>query len=153
MIMGNLVSLALHFIALIFLIGMVENLEESFERASGWNVPDWLGFFIIWGIAFFLVWVADWRFMSFLGYESVYPWGIWIEWGLSSLVIAAGSDKLQKKFDLINTIPNIVGNVTVARKTGKTKDQLDQDPNKSEYIIQEPVMSPPPIYDPNDPMI
>ena len=119
------VTMLFHFVTLIFLVGIIENLEQAIERIIGKKLPEWLGFLIIWGIAYFVVWVGDWRFMQFLGYESDISWGIWVEWGLSSLVIAAGSDRLEKKFNLIKGIPNLLGNMKDAVRTREKYDDWE----------------------------
>lgn len=110
-------DLVIHFIALVFLTEILDSFEEGIEAATKKDIPDWFGFLIVWVAAYFVVWVGDWRFLHFLGYESVYTWGIWVEWGLSSLIIAAGSSRLEKKFDLINTIPAIITNIRTSRRT------------------------------------
>lgn len=118
----DFLPLVINFIALIFFIGILENVSEAIENFTNIRLPSWLGFLIIWIVAYFIVWVGDWRFMSFLGYESTKSWGIWVELGLSSGIIAAGSDKLQKKFNLIQTIPTILSNI---RGISKTRDPYD----------------------------
>lgn len=124
--MEEFANLSIHFIALIFLIGPLENLEQFLEDLFHVNIPDWAGFFVIWLLALFIVWAGDWRFMSFLGYNTVYPWAIWIDWGLAALIIAAGSNKLEKKFDVINKIPMLVSGIsTVIRPSARNKKETD----------------------------
>ena len=127
---GQAGDLAIHFVALILLTAIVESFEELFEKLFGIvfkkEIPEWVGYVIIASVSFFIVWVGDWRFMSFLGYNTVYAWAYWVDLILAAGVIAAGSNKLEKKLDVINRIPMLIAGLRALRKPGEKTDQTQQ---------------------------
>ncbi len=128
---GQFATVAFHFLTLIVLIGIVENFEELIEHFFGIFIkksfPEWLGFVLILIASYFIAWAGDWRFLSFLGYDTVYPELYWFDLLLSAGCIGAGSKKLEKKFDLINKIPIALHNMRSAVFTPTRKTAVRED--------------------------
>jgi len=123
--MTDIVSLAIPFIALIFFIGMGENLVQFLENLFNREFHSGIGFFIIFLIFFGITFSGDWAFFSYFSIEFT-PY--WIDYIMSSVVVAAGSKFLEKKFNIINTIPSIITGIRVERAFSKAeKEELEKE--------------------------
>lgn len=117
------VPLILRFIALIFFIGMTENLVEFLTKTFHKTISDYFAFLISAVLAYIICFLGDFRFFEAL---DVHFLNQHIDYVMSALVIAAGSGFLQRKFDIINTIPSVISGVQVAsarRKINKEKTE------------------------------
>ena len=127
--MTDIISLVIPFIALIFFIGMGENLVQFIENLFSREIHNGLGFFLIFLIFFVLTFSADWAFFSYLDIEfSPY----WMDYVMSSVVVAAGSKFLEKKFNIINSIPSVISGIRVQRAYGKAEKEKIQEKVKEE---------------------
>lgn len=156
---GQFATVAFHFLTLIVLIGVVENFEEFIEKFFGIflkkRFPEWLGYVIILAASYFIAWAGDWRFLSFLGYETVHSHLYWFDLLLSAGCIGAGSKKLEKKFDLINKIPmamhNMKSAVFMPAKKTIIKEDIVPPANQSQHHVSNDFV--PPVADSSDPKI
>ena len=122
--MNDIISLVIPFIALIFLIGLQENLIQFLENLINKTIPQGLAYVLIAFLSYFIAMFGDYRFFNYLAIYFAYDW---MDWLMSALVIAAGSNFLQRKFDIINTIPSVITGLRVG-STKKSKNNKDDKP-------------------------
>ena len=119
-------SLIVPFIGLIFLVGLCESvvkfLLEEILRLD-YKAEQVIGYILTGIIAYNIARFANYRFLAYLDIEFIYPW---MDWLMSGLIIAAGSNFLEKKFDFMNKLPHIVGGVFASAK-GERKNK-DNEP-------------------------
>ncbi|SDZ19660.1 hypothetical protein [Tindallia californiensis] len=114
--MDDIVSLVIPFIAMIFFIGMTENIVEELENLFNRKIHEAVGYFLVLVLAFAISMLGDYRFFEYLDVTFQYDW---MDWMMSAFVIAAGSGFLEKKFDIINTIPSVISGVRINRSKKK----------------------------------
>ena len=118
-------SLVIPFVSLIFLVGLCESvvkflLEEIIHLSD--RTEQVIGYVLTAIFAFFIAMFGDYRFLNYL---DVYFVTDWMDWGMSALIIAAGSGFLEKKFDFMNLIPGIIGGVQSTSVGLKNKIRKD----------------------------
>lgn len=124
--MQDIISLAIPFIAIIFFIGIIENIVEFITQGMRKNISNVVGFAISFILAFFICWAGDFNFFKYLYVDFFNPI---MDWGMSALVISAGSGFLQRKFDIINTIPSVISGIRF-QKPVKTEPE-EEPPEKT----------------------
>lgn len=131
--MTEIVSLVIPFIALIFFIGMGENIVQFIENIINKEINNGTGFFIIFAIFFMISFSGDWAFFSYLQIEFT---PFWMDYVMSSALVAAGSKFLEKKFDIINSLPSVITGIRVQRSYSKAKNKVT-DQKIEEKVKQE----------------
>ena len=103
---------------------MIENLIEFISKSLCKNIAQHIGFLISAVVAYLICFTGDFRFFEAL---DVYFINRHIDYTMSALVIAAGSGFLQRKFDLINTIPNLLTGIQISSaKNRKRKKDIEE---------------------------
>ena len=134
--MDETVSLLIPFIAIIFFIGMTENLIQAFQRISKKFGNEILAFVIVFILGTLISFSGDFRFFSYLG-VNFNP--VWISYMMTGLVIAAGSPFLERKFDVINKIPMIIAGIRFSRPNNTDNPNEIYDPYNP-YDSDEPTI-------------
>ena len=113
---GQIISLVIPFIALIFFIGMAETITigiiNVFKKIP--KLPNSYGFFFAFTVTLIgattICYLGDFRFFSFLGVDFINKW---VDYLFTGLVITKGSKFLKSRFDLVNQIPSIISGLRV----------------------------------------
>ena len=124
------VPLVIRFIALIFFVGMAENLTEFtnkiLEKLFKKNkiIEDTGGFFITAAYAYLICMFGNFKFFEALDVHFLYDW---MDWLMSALVTAAGSEFLVKKFNIMNQLPQVLSGIRVNRSYNKAQKKVEQE--------------------------
>lgn len=123
--MDEVVSLVIPFIAIIFFVGMVENIVQALQSIFKRFRNEIIAFIIVFVLGTSISFSGDFRFFSYLGVDFD---PVWVAHMMTGLVIASGSPFMEKKFDIINKIPMIIAGIRIGSNKNNSSSSNSNEP-------------------------